>query len=83
MCVPNMQSPYIPPQWLTLERNGETGFGGDILIMDDIQGRVYPIKDNLWRWEVRSLVNRHLKAAGTAKTKEIAQRKAEDHWFTP
>lgn len=69
--------------WQKLEHNGNTGFGGDILIMDDIQGRVYPLSENLWRWEVRSLNNRKLKASGTAKTKEIAQRKAEDHWFTP
>lgn len=68
--------------WQLLEHNGETGFGGDILILDDIQGRVYPI-GNLWRWEIRSLVNRKLKAIGMAETKEMARRKAEDHWFTP
>lgn len=73
----------MPPQWQPLERNGETGFGGDILIMDEIQGRVYPIAENLWRWEIRSLRNRHLKAAGTAKYRQSAQREAEDHWFTP
>lgn len=70
--------------WQKLEHNGNTGFGGDILILDDIQGRVYPLTNNLWRWEVRSLhPKRKLKACGTAKTKEIAQRKAEDQWFTP
>lgn len=66
--------------WQKLDHKGNTGFGGDILIINNTQGRVYPLSPYLWRWEIRSLANRHIKAAGTALTKELAQKEAEKHF---
>ena len=64
-------------KWSVVGHQGNKGFGGSILVLGEIQGRVYPLA-NLWRWEVRKLVpNRKLIASGTAPNEETAKEIAE------
>jgi hypothetical protein len=60
-------------KWSVVEHNGNRGYGGDIAIFSAFQGRVYPLRVGLWRWEIRELANRNLLFIGHTKTKELAK----------
>jgi hypothetical protein len=61
----------ISTTWSKIE--GNIGFGGSIIIIENKQGRVYPITLDLWKWEIRELEPRNLLQTGTAANEEAAK----------
>lgn len=63
--------------WNIVNHNGNTGFGGCIATVESRQGRVYPLAQDLWKWEIRELESRNLLFVGATKTEAQAKEVVE------